>query len=272
VLRAVIASEAVQNALIFCNRKRDVDVLATSLRRHGFKAAGLHGDMAQAQRTATLQSFRDGEINLLVATDVAGRGIDIRGLSHVFNFDVPFHAEDYIHRIGRTGRAGQSGRAITLVTSDDGKFLDAIQHLIKKPIALLTAPVITDPTPATDYAVPETASEASVPAPEASSTEAPVEAPRAARGRPPHDNRRDHRVDNRRPSRPRTPEKTHEPETTSVAVEASPEPTRAPAPREARPSHQRDNRDGNDRKVVGLGDHVPAFLQKPVPFPRTGTE
>ncbi len=275
VLRAVIASEAVQNALIFCNRKRDVDVLATSLRKHGFKAAGLHGDMAQAQRTSTLQSFRDGEINLLVATDVAGRGIDIRGLSHVFNFDVPFHAEDYIHRIGRTGRAGQSGRAITLVTSDDGKFLDAIQHLIKKPIALLTAPVITDPTPATDDTVAETASESPVPATEVIATEAPVEAPRAARGRTRNDNRRDHRVDNRRPARSRTPEKTEEPSTAPVAVEACPEPTRAPREREARPSHQRDNRDnrdGNDRKVVGLGDHVPAFLQKPVPFPRTGTE
>ena len=272
VLRAVIASEAVQNALIFCNRKRDVDVLATSLRKHGFKAAGLHGDMAQAQRTSTLQSFRDGEINLLVATDVAGRGIDIRGLSHVFNFDVPFHAEDYIHRIGRTGRAGQSGRAITLVTSDDGKFLDAIQHLIKKPIALLTAPVITDPTPATDDVVAETGSETPAPTLEVAATEAPVEAPRAARGRTRNDNRRDHRVDNRRPARSRTPEKTEEPSAAPVAVEASPEPTRAPREREARSSHQRDNRDGNDRKVVGLGDHVPAFLQKPVPFPRTGTE
>ena len=125
-LRALIRSETVTNALIFSNRKVDVDILVKSLKRHGFSVAGMHGDMAQAVRTETLAAFKNGDIQLLVATDVAGRGIDVVGLSHVFNYDVPIHAEDYVHRIGRTGRAGRSGRAFMLVTPDDGKFLDAI--------------------------------------------------------------------------------------------------------------------------------------------------
>jgi superfamily II DNA/RNA helicase len=126
VLRALIRSETVTNALIFSNRKVDVDILVKSLKRHGFSVAGMHGDMAQAIRTETLAAFKNGDIQLLVATDVAGRGIDVVGLSHVFNYDVPIHAEDYVHRIGRTGRAGRSGRTFMLVTPDDGKFLDAI--------------------------------------------------------------------------------------------------------------------------------------------------
>ncbi|HEU0071889.1 MAG TPA: DEAD/DEAH box helicase [Alphaproteobacteria bacterium] len=125
-LRAVIKSETVTNALIFSNRKVDVDILVKSLKRHGFSVAGMHGDMAQSARTETLAAFKNGDIQLLVATDVAGRGIDVVGLSHVFNYDVPIHAEDYVHRIGRTGRAGRSGRAFMLVTPDDTKFLDAI--------------------------------------------------------------------------------------------------------------------------------------------------
>src|SRR5437016_2236043 len=110
-LRRLIASEEVKNALIFCNRKRDVDILQRSLTRHGLDAAALHGDMAQPKRTATLESFKAGEIRILVASDVAARGLDIQGLSHVFCFDVPYHPEDYVHRIGRTGRAGRPGRA-----------------------------------------------------------------------------------------------------------------------------------------------------------------
>jgi len=125
-LRALIRSESVTNALIFSNRKVDVDILVKSLKRHGFSVAGMHGDMAQSARTETLAAFKNGDIQLLVATDVAGRGIDVVGLSHVFNYDVPIHAEDYVHRIGRTGRAGRSGRTFMLVTPDDGKFLDAI--------------------------------------------------------------------------------------------------------------------------------------------------
>src|SRR5262249_58799434 len=112
--------------LIFCNRKRDVDILFRSLARHGFDAAALHGDMPQPKRTETLERFRKGEIRLLVASDVAARGLDIQGLSHVFCFDVPIHAEDYGHPIARTGRAGKPGRPSTLAAPEDARFVPAI--------------------------------------------------------------------------------------------------------------------------------------------------
>jgi len=129
-LRALIDGEAVTSALIFCNRKRDVGILYRSLKRHDYSVAELHGDMAQPARTATLKSFKDGEVKFLVCSDVAARGLDIPKVSHVFNFDVPVHAEDYIHRIGRTGRAGRSGLAFTLVTPADRKALAAVTRLI----------------------------------------------------------------------------------------------------------------------------------------------
>ncbi len=129
-LRQLLNQENVRNALIFCNRKRDIGVLTRSLQRHGFDADDLHGDMHQEQRTQTLARFKKGEVTLLVASDVAARGLDILDLSHVFNFDVPMNAEDYIHRIGRTGRAGRSGRAFTLMTDEDVKSVDAIETLI----------------------------------------------------------------------------------------------------------------------------------------------
>src|SRR5262252_508443 len=134
-LRRLIRSEDVKNALIFCNRKRDVDILFRSLSRHGFDAAALHGDMPQPKRTETLDRFRNGEVRLLVASDVAARGLDIQGLSHVFCFDVPTHAEDYVHRIGRTGRAGLEGRSFMLATPEDGDAVAAIVKLIGKEIA-----------------------------------------------------------------------------------------------------------------------------------------
>jgi superfamily II DNA/RNA helicase len=133
-LRRLIRKEDVQNALIFSNRKRDVDILYKSLKRHGFGVGALHGDMSQPVRFATLEKFRAGELRLLVCSDVAARGLDIGGLSHVFNFDVPHHAEDYVHRIGRTGRAGREGRAFTLATPDDRLAVEAIEALIGKPI------------------------------------------------------------------------------------------------------------------------------------------
>ena len=133
-LRRLIRSEDVQNALIFCNRKRDVDILYKSLRQHGFSVGALHGDMSQPERFATLTKFKANEIRLLVCSDVAARGLDIGGLSHVFNFDVPIHAEDYVHRIGRTGRAGLTGHAFTLATPDDKGFVDAIEKLVGAPI------------------------------------------------------------------------------------------------------------------------------------------
>ncbi len=137
-LRRLLASQNVQNALIFCNRKRDVDILFKSLKRHGLSVGQLHGDMSQPERFATLARFKANEVQLLVCSDVAARGIDIGGLSHVFNFDVPIHAEDYVHRIGRTGRAGMTGHAFTLATPDDRGFVSAIEKLVGAEIPRFT--------------------------------------------------------------------------------------------------------------------------------------
>jgi superfamily II DNA/RNA helicase len=140
-LRRLIRSEAAfKNAIIFCNRKREVAVLHRSLVRHGFNAVALHGDMDQPARTAALDQFRRGEVKLLIASDVAARGLDIPDVSHIFNYDVPHHADDYVHRIGRTGRAGKSGTAITLVTPADRKAVDAIEKLIGRTIDWAKAP------------------------------------------------------------------------------------------------------------------------------------
>ena len=134
-LRALIRGEKdLKNAIIFCNRKRDVATLARSLQRHGFSAGALHGDMDQKSRMETLDAFKTDKLQLLIASDVAARGLDIPAVSHVFNFDVPTHAEDYVHRIGRTGRAGRSGTSITLAAPSDGKYVDAIVKLIQRDI------------------------------------------------------------------------------------------------------------------------------------------
>ena len=124
----------IKNAIVFCNRKRDVDIVAKSLSKHGFNAAPLHGDLDQSVRTRTLDAFRSGELALLVASDVAARGLDIPAVSHIFNFDVPFHPDDYVHRVGRTGRAGRSGTAFMLASSRDAKYIEAIEKLTKSTI------------------------------------------------------------------------------------------------------------------------------------------
>src|SRR5439155_11551732 len=135
-LRRLLNSQTnVKNAIVFANRKTTVGVLEASLKRHGFNASALHGDMDQRARLRTLDSFRAGEITFLIASDVAARGLDIPDVSHVFNFDVPIHAEDYVHRIGRTGRAGREGHAFMLVTSAEAKYVKAIEQLIRKTIA-----------------------------------------------------------------------------------------------------------------------------------------
>jgi superfamily II DNA/RNA helicase len=128
----------ITNAIVFCNKKHTVDIVAKSLSKHGFNAAPLHGDLDQSVRTKTLDGFRSGEITILVASDVAARGLDIPAVSHVFNFDVPYHCDDYVHRIGRTGRAGRSGEAYMLVTSADGKYVEAIEKLTKTKLASRT--------------------------------------------------------------------------------------------------------------------------------------
>jgi superfamily II DNA/RNA helicase len=133
------------NAIIFCNRKREVAVLHKSLQKHGFSVGALHGDMDQPARTAALDQFRRGEIPLLVASDVAARGLDIPAVSHVFNFDVPHHADDYVHRIGRTGRAGRAGTAISIVTPPDQKSIVAIEKLIGQSIPLAEGSMAAPP-------------------------------------------------------------------------------------------------------------------------------
>src|SRR5207253_2748729 len=174
-----------KNAIIFCNRKREVALLYKSLQKHGFSVGALHGDMDQSARTAALDQFRKGEIPLLVASDVAARGLDIPATSHVFNFDVPHHADDYVHRIGRTGRAGRAGTAITIVTPLDFKSMAAIEKLIGQ-------------------SIPRVDNAASVSEPEDG---APIEEhkPRHARSR---EGSRDGGRDGRKPRRERTPRRT----------------------------------------------------------------
>jgi superfamily II DNA/RNA helicase len=147
VLRRLLRSaENLQNAIIFCNRKREVAVLHRSLLRHGFKAVALHGDMDQPARMAALEQFRRGEAPVLVASDVAARGLDIPAVSHVFNFDVPHHPDDYVHRIGRTGRAGRSGTAITIAAPIDQKAVKAIEHLTSQQISWAEPAPNAEPT------------------------------------------------------------------------------------------------------------------------------
>ena len=139
VLKELIKSEGVKNAIVFCNRKTTVRELASSLRRAHLSAGQIQGDMDQAQRIAEFERFKSGAINILIASDVAARGLDVKGVSHVFNFDVPWQPDDYVHRIGRTGRAGATGVAITLATKADSELVDRIEKLTGQKIARLGA-------------------------------------------------------------------------------------------------------------------------------------
>ncbi|MEO1563359.1 MAG: DEAD/DEAH box helicase [Pseudomonadota bacterium] len=144
MLREVInqQSETLSNGIVFCNRKVDVDIVMKSLKKHGFDAGAIHGDLDQAVRMKVLDGFKDGSLKLLVASDVAARGLDIPSVSHVFNYDVPIHSEDYVHRIGRTGRAGRKGAAIMLCLPHEEKYLDKIEELVGSKIAVMDAPQI----------------------------------------------------------------------------------------------------------------------------------
>jgi superfamily II DNA/RNA helicase len=262
VLRALIRGAAdFKNAIIFCNRKRDVAVLHRSLARHGFNVGALHGDMDQRSRTATLDDFRKDRLTLLVASDVAARGLDIPAVSHIFNFDVPTHAEDYVHRIGRTGRAGLSGTAITIATPADRKYVAAIEKLIGQPIPPIA--VAADDERAVAFnknrgerarAHPETPARqrsrrrdkshvpVRVPAPAPTAPPAPAAAPTAAPG----------------------------------PTAAPPAVTPMPAPERGDRHHQRGgnghrrnqrHEDRDDIRVFGLSDQVPDFLRRPVKVP-----
>src|SRR5471032_2399812 len=192
-LLALIKSQEVKNAIVFCNRKRDVATLHTTLKKHGINAGALHGDMSQPARTETLERLRAGEIQILVASDVAARGLDIVDMSHVFNYDVPFSPEDYVHRIGRTGRAGKIGHSFTLASPSEGDLVQAIERLIGTTIPRIEVPGL------------ETASF------EASDGR---RRGRGGRGRgraPASDKPRGPRRESREPREPREPREHHEP-------------------------------------------------------------
>jgi superfamily II DNA/RNA helicase len=282
-LRKIIrTAENFKNAIIFCNRKRDVQVVYRSLEKHGFSVGALHGDLDQRSRMAALDAFRNDQVQLLVCSDVAARGLDIPDVSHVINYDPPHHAEDYVHRIGRTGRAGKLGAALTIVSRADARAVDDIEKLIERKI---------------DWQVGGE---------EAVAEEAAAE-PRAERGRDRggrsgSSEPRRHRAE--RPARLATSDAGQEPqhreprrhERHRPAETESREPVRAereerqreaPRPRQqpvrpgdaARPRHEapapaRSHRHHDDMEapIVGLGDHVPSFLLRPVKLPPVKVE
>jgi superfamily II DNA/RNA helicase len=233
-LRRLIRSvDGFKNAIIFCNRKREVALLHRSLVSHGFNAAALHGDLDQSARTAALDSFRKGEVALLIASDVAARGLDIPDVSHVFNFDVPHHADDYVHRIGRTGRAGRTGTAITVVAPADQKQIAAIEKLIGQPIAWMG-----EPHGSSD---PQHGSQESAPAPGGRRGH--------GRGKPERNERSERKPQPQRDERKPQPRRDNGPAPVARLDDARPRRTQQPpAPAAA---------------DEVSGDHLPAFLLRP---------
>jgi ATP-dependent RNA helicase RhlE len=192
LLRALIDQEgdALTNAIIFCNRKTDVDICAKSLNKYGYQAAPIHGDLDQAQRMKTLDDYREGRLKFLVASDVAARGLDIPSVSHVFNFDVPGHPEDYVHRIGRTGRAGRSGSAFMICAKRDEKAFAAVEALIQKEITRLDVPAALSEewTPKKKTAREKPAEPAQTSEPKAETVEKPTQQTKRRRDRHGGDN------------------------------------------------------------------------------------
>jgi superfamily II DNA/RNA helicase len=283
-LRALIKSQDVKNAIVFCNRKRDVALLHTSLKKSGINAGALHGDMSQPARMETLDLFKKGEIQILVASDVAARGLDVVDMSHVFNFDVPFSPEDYVHRIGRTGRAGKTGHSFTLASPSEGDLIQAIEKLIGTTIPRIEVPGMEAVTfEASDgrrrgrgrgrggragdkpRREPREGREPRhrEPKPHAP-TEQPVEQRAEPRAEPRSESRGEPRSESRGEPRaePRTEQRAeprHEPRG---------EHRRERPPRERKPDQRPERRErrhesGRDEaSPVGLGDHVPAFLAR----------
>jgi superfamily II DNA/RNA helicase len=282
-LRALIGRHDVKNGIVFCNRKSEVDIVAKSLKTHGLDAAPIHGDLDQQTRMRTLESFRNGSLKLLCASDVAARGLDIPDVSHVFNYDVPHHADDYVHRIGRTGRAGKTGQAFMIVTPADAKNLDKVLKLIGKDPEEIVIEGIDfasihdeprskdragrgrergrdrDRTPKRDMRPREEDASMEPLAQVAASPEPTAERPprrerpaRAPRPEPVAEVRAEPRVEAR--SEPR-PEREARPERT-------PRPEREPRRDRERPAARERNRDedGGER-VVGFGSDLPAFLR-----------
>jgi len=278
-LRKLIEHSSVRNGIVFCNRKSEVDIVAKSLKKHGFDASAIHGDLEQSQRMKTLDAFRKGELKLLVASDVAARGLDIPDVSHVFNYDVPHHADDYVHRIGRTGRAGRSGDSVTLVTPADGRNFDKVVRLIGKAPEEIKLDVDWSEVkpdarresrrrperrdrsygrPATETSVAAMEPATPTPRPDREAAPAPAAAAPAASADEPRRAKRSRREHPKREAaeRPRQEQprqeqqRQHEPPKQPRHEPASHEPRRA--------QHGRDD----DRRVVGFGADVPAFLSR----------
>jgi superfamily II DNA/RNA helicase len=277
-LRGLLRDPEVKNAIIFCNRKRDIKELVESLKRAGFPVSQIHGDMEQSDRIRELDRFKSGDITMIVASDVAARGLDIPGVSHVVNYDVPHHAEDYVHRIGRTGRAGRTGIAYTLVTEADAENLAEVEKLIRQKIQRYgEAPAVAAPV----AAEPVTAAPAPPADAEASDDDRPArKRRRGGRGRKRDSDTAEPVVASPAPRvAERAPER-RQPEPRQPDVRA-PEPTR-PAPRAAAPARREpardpmrdyrggrrdegrrdDRRDRDDGETfIGFGpEGVPAFL------------
>jgi superfamily II DNA/RNA helicase len=269
-LRALMRAVDVKNAIIFCNRKKDVGILCRSLQRHGFSVGALHGDLDQRQRMATLDAFRNGQIAFLAASDVAARGLDIPDVSHIFNYDVPVHPEDYIHRIGRTGRAGREGYAAMLVTPKDMKALKAIEKLLRQDIEWIDGAKITAEESEDAEARPNgrhrrgDRSRRNKNGQTAHHNQADRHATQASNAR--GDERRtehSHRGGQRHgePRRDQHKQKhhhgerkpTHGPQ--AAASAERPMPARAAAKAQPQPPRP---------KQQGMGDHVPAFMMRPV--------
>jgi superfamily II DNA/RNA helicase len=288
-LRALIDRADVKNGIVFCNRKAEVDVVAKSLRKHGLDAAAIHGDLDQQTRMRTLAAFRSGELRLLCASDVAARGLDIPDVSHVFNYDVPHHADDYVHRIGRTGRAGKTGQTFMIVTPADSRNLDKILKLTGNTPEEITldfdwANIKDEPREGRGREhgggrdrggrdrggrgehsgrgerprrEPRERAEAEAPPPRPAPEPAPPPPPAAA----PEPRARAAEPE---PEAPRSRERRQRPE----------RPLPPPPVQAERPPRRDDRRRGRDREdredrdgVVGFGSDVPAFLAKP-PAPR----
>jgi superfamily II DNA/RNA helicase len=233
-LRQLIKQEGVKSALVFCNRKKDVDIVNKSFVKHGFNSATLHGDMVQSARMATMEKFKAHEYDFLICSDVAARGLDIDDLSHVFNFDVPMHAEDYVHRIGRTGRAGKQGRAFSLAWKEDKKYIEAIEKITGKPIPRIE---LDGTKAAAPEAKSEKKSEPKQRTPAKNKEEKPAEEATAAQ-----DTKTE--PEPKKPARRRAPKK--EPKEEAVVAKESVE-------------------EKPDTKAVdGWGDHMPAFLLRSV--------
>ncbi|KIN72977.1 DEAD/DEAH box helicase [Sulfitobacter guttiformis] len=302
VLRALIDAEGDKctNAIIFCNRKMDVDAVAKSLKKNGYDAAPIHGDLDQSQRTKTLDGFRAGTLKFLIASDVAARGLDVPSVSHVFNFDVPSHAEDYVHRIGRTGRAGRDGKAIMICVPRDEKNFEDVERLVQKTIPRLENPLGGD-APTAEPSEPReeaksahkvedkgadkagdkpkrTRSRSRKPS-DATKADAPTsqkaqegDAPAAADAPAPNTRRSAPPKANSRAME--APMEAQKPQTDTAPKQTAPQ-AQSPKPdtekdadtsdrRASRSRGGRSNNSNNDRggnTVVGLGDHIPTFIE-----------